>query len=90
MLVKAARYSLKKKQYKMQEQIRLMLQTTYEAQKQRALTSLMLLSNNPVGIGDHSTSDFYKNAEEALSMLADADDKLETLKRYDLIWSQKN
>jgi hypothetical protein len=35
-----------------------------------------------VGIGDHSTGDFYKNAEEALQALVDADDKIETLDRY--------
>jgi hypothetical protein len=34
------------------------------------------------GIGDHSTGDFYKNAEEALQMLVDADDKLEALNKY--------
>jgi hypothetical protein len=59
-----------------------MLKTSAEADKQKALLSLELLGNNPVGIGDHSTADFYKNAEEALSMLSDADDRLETLKKY--------
>ena len=29
------------------------------------LLSLELLGNKAVGIGDHSTEDFYKNAEEA-------------------------
>ena len=42
-----------------------------------------LLGSYPAGIGDHSTGDFYKNAEEALAMAADALDRLETLKRYD-------
>lgn len=59
-----------------------MLKATAEADKQKALLSLELLGNNAVGIGDHSTGDFYKNAEEALSMLSDADDRLETLKKY--------
>jgi hypothetical protein len=59
-----------------------MLKASAEADKQKALLSLELLGNNPVGIGDHSTTDFYKNAEEALSMLSDADDRLETLKKY--------
>ena len=36
----------------------------------------------PAGIGDHSTGDFYENAEEALQKLVDADDKLEALERY--------
>ena len=59
-----------------------MLKATAEADKQKALLSLELLGNNAVGIGDHSTTDFYKNAEEALSMLCDADDRLETLVKY--------
>jgi hypothetical protein len=40
------------------------------------------LAHHSVGIGDHSTEDYYKNAEEALAALTDADDKLETLNRY--------
>jgi len=43
---------------------------------------LELLENNAVGIGDHSTDDFYKNAEEALSKLCDANDRLETIEKY--------
>ena len=39
--------------------------------------------DNSVGIGDHSTGDFYNNIEEAFSSLIDADDMLETLKKYD-------
>ena len=59
-----------------------MLKTSAEAQKAKALLTLDLLSNNAAGIGDHSTEDFYKNAEEALQMLVDADDKLETLEKH--------
>jgi len=59
-----------------------MLVKTAEADKAKALLTLDLLSNNPAGIGDHSTDDFYKNAEEALSMLADADDRLEAIEKY--------
>tara|TARA_B100000768_G_scaffold169403_1_gene174960 strand:+ start:662 stop:895 length:234 start_codon:yes stop_codon:yes gene_type:complete len=59
-----------------------MLKTSAEADKTKALLSLELLSNHAVGIGDHSTEDFYKNAEEALIMLVDADDRLATLKKY--------
>jgi hypothetical protein len=59
-----------------------MLKKNAEAEKAKALLSLELLSNNAVGIGDHSTGDFYKNAEEALEMLVDADDKLEALQKY--------
>ena len=59
-----------------------MLRKNAEAEKAKALLSLELLSSNAVGIGDHSTGDFYKNAEEALTMLVDADDKLEALSKY--------
>ena len=59
-----------------------MLQTSAEADKAKALLSLDLLGNNGVGIGDHSTKDFYSNAEEALRMLIDADDRLEAIQRY--------
>jgi hypothetical protein len=44
-----------------------MLKTEAEAEKAKALLSLELLSNNAVGIGDHTTGDFYSNATEALS-----------------------
>jgi len=59
-----------------------MLKTSAEADKAKALLTLDLLENNPAGIGDHSTEDFYKNAEEALAMLADADDRLEAIENY--------
>jgi hypothetical protein len=59
-----------------------MLHKEAEAEKAKALLSLDLLGNNGVGIGDHSTEDFYKNATEALTMLVDADDKLAALERY--------
>lgn len=59
-----------------------MLRIEAEAQKAKALLTLELLSNHAAGIGDHSTGDFYKNAEEALQMLVDADDKLEALRKY--------
>jgi len=59
-----------------------MLMASAEADKAKALLSLDLLSNKAVGIGDHSTEDFYKNAEEALALLVDADDRINTLKLY--------
>lgn len=59
-----------------------MLRTSAEADRARALLSLELLIEKGVGIGDHSTGDFYKNAEEALALLDDADGRLETLNRY--------
>jgi hypothetical protein len=59
-----------------------MLYKSAEADKAKALLTLEILGKNPAGIGDHSTEDFYRNAEEALSMLADADDRLEAIGKY--------
>ena len=59
-----------------------MLRTSAQADKAKAMLSLELLGNKSVGIGDHSTEDFYKNAEEALIMLVDADDRLSALNKY--------
>jgi len=59
-----------------------MLRKSAEADKAKALLSLELLSDRAVGIGDHSTEDFYKNAEEALTMLVDADDRLKAIETY--------
>ena len=58
-----------------------MLRTSAIADKAKALLTLELLEVTPAGIGDHSTDDFYKNAEEALAMLADADERLETIEK---------
>ena len=59
-----------------------MLRTSAQADKAKAMLSLELLGNKSVCIGDHSTEDFYKNAEEALIMLVDADDRLSALNKY--------
>ena len=59
-----------------------MLKSSAKADVAKAELTLDLLGEKPAGIGDHSTQDFYKNAEEALSMLADAHDRLEVLERY--------
>jgi hypothetical protein len=59
-----------------------MLKASAEADKAKALLTLDLLGNQAAGIGDHSTKDFYDNAEEALTMLVDADDRLSALERY--------
>ena len=56
-----------------------MLKTQAQSEKAKALLTLELLNNKGVGVGEHSTKDFYQNAEEALMMLVDADDKLEKL-----------
>ena len=59
-----------------------MLRKSAEADKAKALLSLELLDKKAVGIGDHSTEDFYKNAEEALALLVDADDRLSAIDTY--------
>jgi len=59
-----------------------MLMSSAIADKSKALLTLNLLSEHPVGIGDHSTGDYYKNAEEALTMLVDANDKIEALEKF--------
>ena len=59
-----------------------MLRTSAEADKAKALLTLELLEKHPAGIGDHSTTDFYNNAEEALRMLVDADDRLGAIEKY--------
>tara|TARA_R110000796_G_scaffold121566_2_gene235855 strand:+ start:168 stop:389 length:222 start_codon:yes stop_codon:yes gene_type:complete len=62
--------------------LRDMLFTSAHADRAKALLTLELLEKNPAGIGDHSTDDFYKNAEEALTMLVEADDRLEAIEKY--------
>ena len=59
-----------------------MLRTSAEADKAKALLTLELLENHPAGIGDHSTKDFYENAEEALQTLIDSDDRLAAIEKY--------
>ena len=66
----------------MYSQLYYMLLKSAEADKTKALLSLDLLSNKAAGIGDHSTDDYYKNAEQALQMLVDADDRINILKSY--------
>ena len=51
------------------------LRTQAQADKDKALLSLSILLDHPAGIGDHSTGDLYENLNEALSALADADDR---------------
>ena len=58
-----------------------MLMTSALADKAKAELTLDLLSNHPAGIGDHSTEDFYKNAEDALRMLIDAEERIGILNK---------
>jgi len=57
-----------------------MLLSSAEADRAKSMLSLDLLGHKAVGIGDHSTEDFYKNAEEALRMLIDAEERILILK----------
>jgi len=66
----------------MKEHLANMLKSAAEADRQKAILTLELLSNHAVGIGDHSTGDFYKNAEEAITMLVDADDRIAAVEKY--------
>jgi hypothetical protein len=66
----------------MNENLIKMLKTSAEADRAKALLTLDLLGTKGVGIGDHSTKDFYSNAEEALHMLIDADDRFEAIEKY--------
>ena len=59
-----------------------MLKSEAEADKCKALLTFELISKHPSGIGDHSTSDFWDNATQALKLLASADERLETLEKY--------
>lgn len=67
----------------MKERLLKMLKAKANDKREKALTSLELLMNKSVGIGDHSTGDFYDNVEEAFQDLVDADNMLETLEKYD-------
>ena len=58
-----------------------MLMSQAEADKAKAMLTLELLNNHAAGIGDHSTGDFYKNADEALMLYVDATDKIEALNK---------
>lgn len=68
----------------MKEQLYKLLETKALAEKEQAITTMRLLSEHPAGIGDHSTKDFYDNAEEALQTLVDAEDKLAILRKFKL------
>lgn len=52
------------------------------SKRSKALVTLDIMSKNPVGIGDHSTDDFYKNAMEAIRNLAEADDEIKASVDY--------
>ena len=66
----------------MNTQVYKFLKSEAEADKNKALASIQLLTNHPAGIGDHSTKDYWDTCNEALRLLASADDRLEVLEKY--------
>ena len=66
----------------MKKELYEMLEDSAKADRSKAILSLKLLGEQSVGIGDHSTKDFDDNAEEALKMLCDAEDRLSVLKKF--------
>jgi hypothetical protein len=58
------------------------LKSEAEADKNKALASIELLTGHPAGIGDHSTKDYWDNCTEALKLLSSADERLEILEKY--------
>jgi len=58
------------------------LKSQAEADKNKALASIELLTNHPAGIGDHSTKDYWDNCSEVLKLLSSADERLEILEKY--------
>ena len=66
----------------MNTQVYKFLESEAEADKNKALASIELLTNHHAGIGDHSTKDYWDNCNEALRLLASADERLEILEKY--------
>ena len=58
------------------------LKSEAEADKNKALASINLLTNHPAGIGDHSTKDYWDNCNESLRLLASVEERLEILEKY--------
>lgn len=55
-----------------------------QADKAKAEMALHLLENQAVGIGDHTATDFFEDAEKALESLVDANDKIHLIEeKYD-------
>ena len=58
------------------------LKAQANADREKALMALELLTESPSGIGDHTSDDFLKDATTSLKLLASADERLETLEKY--------
>jgi hypothetical protein len=73
---------LKNKQKMKKSRVIIALKAQAQADREKALMALDLLENQAVGIGDHTANDFMQDAQEALTLLVDADDKLEAIEKY--------
>jgi|TARA_Y100000114_G_scaffold34485_2_gene29957 hypothetical protein len=47
--------------------------------RSKALLSLTLLYEKSVGIGDHSTEDYYKNIDEAFELFCQSEEQIQHL-----------
>ena len=47
--------------------------------RSKALLSLTLLYEKSVGIGDHSTEDYYKNIDEAFELFCQSEEQIQYL-----------
>jgi hypothetical protein len=52
------------------------------ADKEKALMSLDLLTNQAVAIGDHTSDDFLNDATSSLRLLCDAEDRLLVIEKF--------
>jgi len=66
----------------MEKEVFKFLKSEAEADKAKALASMKLLTSYPSGIGDHSTKDYWDNCNEALKLLASAEERIEVLEKY--------
>ena len=66
----------------MKREVYLMLINQFRADRAKALLTLKLLGENPVGIGDHTSEDLQKDLIEAVERLDSADSNIETLEKY--------
>ena len=53
-----------------------------ESEKAQALAALEILIHQAAGIGEHIIQGLFEDAEKALEMLANAEDKLEMIEKY--------
>jgi len=73
---------MKKEKKKYKDNLYQMLISDSMAKAKKAVLSLDLLTNSAVGIGDHSTDDFYNNVKDAIKSLTDAEDEIQTIDNY--------